>query len=122
MSDTWYRYEDVAYSIANEFGEHGYSRIEVHLRKFKLVKRTPKGVWLIPWYEFVDETAGWSYLKSVARFVLLGAQRRFACPTQEEAETSFRARKKKQISIYQARIQRAEEALDTLERTIRHGA
>jgi hypothetical protein len=43
--------------------------------------------------------------------VLLTANKRWACPTQEEAIESFIARKQKHIRILMANLKRAEEEL-----------
>lgn len=93
--DVWYRYEDKSYTgSVNEDGTSYGSTIVVHLYKFPVVKLTPKGVWLNPYFEN-------------RRFVRREAVRRYACPTIEEARTSFVARKRKQASIYLNRHQRA---------------
>jgi hypothetical protein len=60
-------------------------------RKFEIVKRTPKGVWIkLP--------------MSNQKFILLNAHRRFACPTKMEAIQSCRARKNKYNRILQGKI------------------
>ena len=96
----WYRFEEVGYATGlDEWGEPcGPSDVEVHLRKFLVLRETPKGVWLDAWRG--------------PRFVLRDARKRYACPTKEEARVSFIARKKAQIRIYNARIHTAELALN----------
>jgi len=49
------------------------------------------------------------------KFVLTGATKRFACPTKEEALKSFKARKRRQISILEAQAKHAREALHKAE-------
>jgi hypothetical protein len=95
----YYRYEDVQYAAPlDEFDNpQGPGRLAVELREYQVVKRTPKGVWLS--------------LYGDRRFVLNSATRRFACPTKAEAQESFLARKKRQISIHQGSIKRAERAM-----------
>lgn len=75
----------------------------VELQEYEILRTTPKGVWI---------RRGSSYgLHGDERFVLLGARKRFACPTKEEALESFIARKKAQKRIYEARARHAERAL-----------
>lgn len=106
----WYRFDDVAY--AAPFDETGSlpGTIEVELRMYKLIRRTPKGAWIAQVFAHVD---GGTFTGS-ERFVLDGAKKRFACPTIEAAKQSFIARKQRQIDIYQARIHRANVALSKL--------
>lgn len=101
MTELWYRYEDKRYAAPlNEWDEpEGQGRLVVNLRKFEVLKHTPKGVWL--------RALGCSD----KHFVLLQSTKRFACPTIEEAKASFTARKNKQIRIHQAQINNAKEAL-----------
>jgi len=113
MSDeVWYRYEDVAYAVlSNGQDDRWHSRLEVELRTYPVLRRTPKGVWLDidpcdPFGRFDEPTR---------RFVLTNARRRFACPTLEEAKASFIARKRAQIRIYEARAARAWQAIAKLD-------
>lgn len=94
MTDTYYRFEDKRYSVADEYGDHSYTRLDVELYRFEVVKRTPKGVWLLP-----------------RRFVLNSAHKRYACPSIKEAWASFVARKEKEARIYRARAQMADNAV-----------
>lgn len=100
--ETWYRFEDRRVANydpwAGDDQPHG-SHVVVNVLEFALVKRTPKGVWL--------KHGGMGR----PRFVLDAAHKRFACPTLEAAYASFRARKAKQISIYQAREAGARDAV-----------
>jgi hypothetical protein len=86
---TYYRYEERRWSQ----GEGFRPRLEVALVEFDVVKRTPRGVWVV----YRGMTIG-------RRFVLDGARRRYACPTKEEAMESFVARKRKQAKIYETRL------------------
>ena len=101
----YYRIEDKAYSNGVDVcgdplpGHH----IGLTLLEFDVIKETPKGVW-------IQRTFG-DFKADFKRFVLTSARKRYACPTLEEAKTSFRARKKKQISIYSKHISDAEDAL-----------
>lgn len=108
--DIWYRYIDIQFAPPMDEFEHLSvgGEVKVHLQEYKVIRETPKGVWLcsvIGDYECSDR-----------RFVLRGTRKQFACPTKEQAMESFVARKKAQIRIYTARIKRAEEALLDLKR------
>jgi len=74
------------------------SGVRIYLLKFPVLRQTPKGVWL-------DLGFG------LKRFVLTEAKRQYACPTLEAARESFRARKRRQIKIYETRLQQARAAL-----------
>lgn len=97
----FYRYDDIVFAApVDEFDNPtGPGRLAVRLRKYEVIRATPKGVWL-----------------DIGRFVRLDARKRFACPTVAEAAESFRARKERQRAIYEARANRAERALELLDR------
>jgi len=100
--EVWYRYNDMVYAEIDEWGEaYGRGRIEVNLYEYKVIKKTPKGVWL--------DNYGFK------KFVLKDARKRFACPTKQEALESFIARKKKQLKILKAQMDRAMVALHQVE-------
>ena len=98
----FYRYEDVVYASMLDESERpiGYGTVGVELRKYRVVKRTAKGVWLD--------------LYGDRKFVLNDSRKRFALPTVELARESFIARKWSQIRIYRARISQAEKALSII--------
>lgn len=102
--DVWYRYEDRKFSVANEWGEHDYTRVDIQLFKFPVEKRTPKGAWLRVFFS--------------RRWVSLHATKRFACPTLEEAAVSFVARKTRQRNIHQARADAAQHTLSRAQRIL----
>ena len=102
---TYYRLHD--YAVSNGVDQFdnpipGLPRINVTTQEFKVVKHTPKGVWI--------ESYG------MPRFVLDGSRKRYACPTLQEAKESFQARKKTQIRILKAQLNRAQRALELSER------
>jgi hypothetical protein len=98
MSEVYYRFEDKSYSVLCGPTEDDYaSQLRVHCHQYPVVKTTPKGVWLNVYGD--------------RRFVLNEARKRFACPTVELAHESFKARKKRQIKIYESRIKDARQAL-----------
>jgi len=95
-AEKWYRYEGIRSCYTNEYDEVFMTRPAVKLVEMEVVSHTPKGVWLKLYP------------------VLKSARKRFACPTIEEAKESFIARKRKQISIHQAVIDRATEEIKLL--------
>ena len=92
----WYRYEDVVYAAPlDEYDRpSGSRRLSVELRKYAVVKHTPCGVRL-----------------DLGCFVSKTSRKRFAHATLEEARESFIARKERQASIHQLRVDRAENAI-----------
>lgn len=113
MTDVLYRYEETHYAPpADEFGDasRGPGSCEVHLREYRIIRRTPKGYWVA--LDLGD------FGISSERFVLASSRKRFACPTEAEARESFRARKRAQIRIYRARIERTEQALRAFDRLV----
>jgi len=99
MKDVLYRYHDSVYAALLDEHDNpdGPGRVVVSLETYKILRTTPKGVWV--------ECFGKD------KFVLLAAQKRFACPTKKEALESLLARKKKQISILSDKIRNAESAM-----------
>lgn len=94
VGDMLFRYEEV----------HVFEGIvEVKLRQYAVIKRTPKGCRVSLGY-------------GVYRLVLDSARKRFAHETVEAARESFVARKRRQIRIYEARIQSARDAMRALDR------
>lgn len=109
--EIWYRFEDhLTAPMVDEFEEPiGQATVNVRCLHFAAEKHTNKGVWLRRIY-------GGGFMAGEARFVLTSANRKFACPTIEEAKVSFRARKAKQIKILERRISNARKALQLVER------
>jgi hypothetical protein len=110
----WYRVESRSVSDIDWEGEPAGSHMEISLCKLEVLKNTPKGVWL---KQFMRDK----------KFVLREAHKRFACPTIAEAFESFRARRARQIRIFNTRIAEVNEALfrakmleDQIERNIVH--
>jgi hypothetical protein len=108
----WYRYENRTVSTGwdSDYEVSTGSRVEVSLWKFRVLKHTPKGVWLQRYVVYGDK-----------RFVLRDARKRFACPTIEEALASFIARKDRQIRIHTARLREAEEARTIAQESLDRG-
>ena len=104
MSDLWYRYEDIRYAPPlDEFDMPiGGGSVGIMLREYRVVKATPRGVWL--------EHDNWLF-DPEPKFVLQDSRKRFACPTIIEAKESFIARKNKQIRILAEQLSNAKDAL-----------
>jgi hypothetical protein len=100
MTEYWFRYESRRYAApVDEFDNPiGCGRIEIRVFRYPIVKVTRKGAWL-------------DVGLSKNRFVLRDGNKRFACPTRQEALQSFVARKLRQISILRAQLSGAEDAL-----------
>ncbi len=96
----YYRVEETTYSAGcDEWGDPlpgGPTR--TNICKFEVVKRTPQGVWL--------DTGDIE-----PKLVLNCWNKRYACPTIEEAKASFIARKRRQILLAESTIRRAKEAM-----------
>lgn len=88
----YYRYEVINWT------DH---KIQLVLHEFPILRKTPCGIKIEQW-------------SGKERFIHEFAKKKFAWPTKEEALISFRARKKRQISILKAQLRKAELAL-TLE-------
>ena len=95
VGDTWYRYEERRYGVANEFDEVVSTYVKLELIELKVTKVTPKGVWVTRFM--------------TPRFVLLAANKRYAQPTQAEALESILARKARQIRILESQVKQARE-------------
>lgn len=85
----WYRIEGQRTSTGtDEFGDPNPGHnVDLWVKKFRVEKETPKGVWLVGEY-------GWS-----RRWVSRTTRKRYAHATLEEAVASFRARKQMQRKI-----------------------
>jgi hypothetical protein len=80
--------------------DHGENYIGVE--QFKVLRRTPKGVWL-------DTPNGWP---QTTRFVLDGFGKRYAYPTLEAAWASFRIRKMRHLQHLAAQHDRIKKIYD----------
>jgi hypothetical protein len=82
-----YRFDDVPTTLG----------VQVVERKFKVVRTTECGYW-------VDE-------HGKERWVPKATKKRFAYPTQQEAMTNFKARKRRQLEILEAEAHQVRVAL-----------
>lgn len=100
----WHRIDYVRYAPPlDEFDRPcGWSRLELVHRKYRVIRGTPKGVWieLFPGHK---------------RFVLIGSKRQYASPTLAVAKDKFRKRKESQLGILRRKISDIEEALRKLD-------
>ncbi len=72
---------------------------DIIVQGYRIDKITPKGAWI----------------ESGTKFVLNTAHKRFAYPTIEEAWTSFRKRKERQLAILQGQIEHVELVLEHMQ-------
>lgn len=105
--EVMYRYDEVTYSVLNEWGDHSNSRTELALSWYPVLKHTLKGVWV---QDYSNESG--------KRFILLTARKKFACKTKLEALEQFKYRKYRHRSILLARIKIIDEALSICDRKI----
>lgn len=104
VGDLYYRFQDALRPSDEPFAT---SDTTIELEEFRVIRTTPKGVWLAHhdlWPHDPD-------VKTGETFVLNGTGRRFAHPTRELALQSFIARKQRQIKILRQQLTRAETAL-----------
>jgi hypothetical protein len=88
-----YRFDDMHYTTG----------VRVEKRKFKVIKETPCGYWIKLFDCFDDK-----------KWVSKTGKKRYAYPTEEEALTSFKARKRRQIEILESQLTRARVALQAV--------
>lgn len=98
MAEIYYREVNARWS--NE-------RLAISVEELHVVRRTPKGCWVISayWYGRGD------YPKHLEKFILDGAGKRYAYPTREAARASFIIRKEREIVHCAAQLERAERYL-----------
>lgn len=82
-----------SYIIDADADKFGVTEPRLEMLWYRIIKRTPKGARLY------------------GKFVLLTAKKQWACETEAQALTSFIARKERQISILNAKLQSAKQDL-----------
>lgn len=91
----WYRIEDYTESYTVDADREVYAtRVRVRLLRYEVAKETPKGVRL-------------NGPGAYNRLVLHASTRKFALPNLNAARGSFLARKRKQVAIFDKKIQNA---------------
>jgi hypothetical protein len=132
IGDIWYRVEDglEAQGHVDECGDYRStgSTPYARLRRFWVIRETPKGVWLVSAHK-AAWSADWSMPEDVRETALRGmksiqalwwcerprlvrhdTRKAFARPSIEEAAESFHARKALQIAYLKAKIRNIEAA------------
>jgi hypothetical protein len=107
--ELWWRAEDNRYANYDEWAEFDQpsgSHLKIEFRSYKVIKHTPKGVWLQMY---------WNH----AFFVLGTARKQHAVPTKELALKDLIARKKVYVSRCEQRLARAREHLTAAEYKLR---
>lgn len=103
-----YRYEDQMYAVVSisPSGSESYYPIgpKIELREYPVISFTPQGFWIPDWrnMNFTHDSKRW-----IGNFW----HKKFACLSKEEALKSFKARKRRQISLYRSKLSIAEKAL-----------
>lgn len=104
MTDKYYRYQEEANPVFDMDGDcigRGSTRIRLHV--FEASVATPCGTWLSHYgmekYKWVSHTS----------------MKRFAYPDLDQALIGFRARKRRQLKILEARIKPVKRALEIIE-------
>lgn len=97
-------------------GGWGGSHTRVELRKYKILKKTPKGAWIAETYGHGDG----NYVSTDKKWTSFTAQRPFAHRTKEEALVAFVARKRAQIRILESKMERAKSAMFQAEDSLRN--
>lgn len=87
--------DNYLYRIEEIYNSYELNKVKLQLKKYKIIKRTEKGVW-IKLYD-ID-------FCNCKKFILLRAKKKFAYKTKEEALESFKIRKNKQIEILRTRL------------------
>lgn len=105
----FYRYEAVQYAEHDYDGElvsPKFPNPSVELRKYDMVKETPKGYW-IGYVSPIGRRIGeW------ARWVSKTSKKRYAYPTKEEALNNFIKRSEKRVKILKHQVTFTEIAIN----------
>ena len=104
-----YRYRDVQFGSCDEYENIISTRVAVEVMEFDVVKETRCGAWIHYGCQLFQPDV--IPPRSELKFVNFRCRKQFACRTKEEALASFVARKQRQISILNAKLRRAKEAL-----------
>lgn len=111
MTRVLYRYDQtlIGHGGHDEVGEwrHSHTEVEVDMYQYPVVKETPKGVWVNVRYSYYP---GMEFSRYDCKWVSNTTRKRFAYPTPEEALSSFKYRKQRQISILKVQLRNAERA------------
>lgn len=103
----WWRAEDITYAPSpDEYGDrHGPGTRDIYFNSFRVLKHTPKGVWVLRDAFFC---VGDDFEDAPKSFVLKAQGGKRLChPTKEDALVSYIARKERQARILEARLSSA---------------
>ena len=116
MEEThWYRARvSVSLSQASltEWGDYEFHprkvpTVDVVYERFRVIRHTPKGVWLAGTYDWLGN-------QQEERFILRRARKRWACPTKEEARESLIARTQRRAKILDSQLKAARAAVEQM--------
>jgi GR25 family glycosyltransferase involved in LPS biosynthesis len=94
-----YRYrEEQVEEFWNDQPSEAALSMRLYLHTYRVLKHTPCGCWI-------------DLRMNMRKFINLTANKKWACPTLEEAMESFMARKKRQVHILRNQLLRAEASL-----------
>lgn len=105
----WYRYHAFRESTGifdSEWSESCGYHIRLSCFEYRVIKHTPKGVWLQQPY------------RPDKKFVLKDAKKRFVYPTKREALISYIARQKRRLLILRSQIKDSEMGLSVADRML----
>jgi len=88
-----------------------YPKVSLRIRKFKLLKPTPKGFWITP-FSGNDENFNFQPVKDPKHWISQKSRKKYAYPTKLEAINGFIKRKERQITILSRKLEIAKAALD----------
>lgn len=123
----WFRYEEQWYAGAYDYERDvtvGSSKPQIQLRKYQVLRHTPKGVWLKtdPFFYFDIHRDQVYKFEDVARedrrFVLRDANKRWAAPSIAEAKKSFIERKNRQLQILLNKAMGVAQVLEAFDRDV----
>jgi hypothetical protein len=107
IQEYWYRYQAFRQSYGtDEWDESTGYHIRLSCFEYRVIKHTPKGVWLQQPYCPKN------------KFVLKNAKKRFAYPTKREALISYIARQKRRLSILRSQIEDSKMGLHVADRML----
>lgn len=117
IGDLWYRIEDRRYANSvDEDGESRGSHPAVDLLNFRVRRLTPKGVVLVQVYGTPPARLSEAVVHGTERVVIGTHTKKYANPTLALALESFLARKARQRSILNGKIQHVDDVVQMARR------
>jgi len=101
----FYRYEAVIYAVHDHDGELVSPSIrnpKIELRRYHLIKETPKGYWIGSFLNSWDSQPYWK------KWVSKTTKKRYAYPTKAEALQNYIKRTEKRIGILKSQLEECE--------------